>query len=148
MSSKTSQQKSITQRLVRLLLILAGTLVARPQPSHQATYCDVLDKEDGRLDWTRSAIELDRHVRALFPWPKAFTTWEGKRLVIHQATPEPAWKGTPSPGTVVPLEEGAGVATGAGALRLVKIQMAGKKALPIDVFLRGQRDFVGATLGT
>ena len=127
---------------------LSGALAPRPQPANQVTYCDVLDKEDGRLEWSRPAVELDRQIRAVFPWPKAFTTWEGQRLVIHRAVPVPGWKGEQPAGTVIPLEEGAGVATGAGALRLVKVQLAGKKALPIDTFLRGQRDFTGAVLGT
>jgi methionyl-tRNA formyltransferase len=126
---------------------LTGSLVPRPQPSEQATYCNVLEKDDGRLDWDRSAVELDRQIRAVFPWPKAFTTREGQRVVIHRAAPEPSWEGSQPAGTVIPLGDGAGVATGGGALRLIKVQIAGKKALPIDAFLRGQRDFIGAVLG-
>ncbi len=126
---------------------LAGDLVGQPQPEEGITYCHLLEKEDGRLDWARPAIELGRQVRAVTPWPGAFTIWHGQRLKVLRATPLPDWRGPQPPGTVIALEDGAAVATGEGALRLLRIQRAGKKALSIQTFLRGQRDFTGAVLG-
>ncbi|MBN1177685.1 MAG: methionyl-tRNA formyltransferase [Anaerolineae bacterium] len=126
---------------------LAGYITPRPQPGTGVTVCERLEKKDGRLEWTRSAVELDRQVRAFVPWPRAFTTWNGERLVIHRAVPIPEWTGEAAPGTVIPLGDGAAVATGQGALWLVEVQRAGKKALPIEVFIRGQQGFVGAVLG-
>ncbi|MGD1995689.1 MAG: methionyl-tRNA formyltransferase [Anaerolineae bacterium] len=126
---------------------LAGELVPRPQPKEGVTYCRLLTKEDGRLDWNRPAVELNRQVRAVTPWPGAFTTWQGRRLKVHHAVVLPGWRGSQPPGTVVPLEEGVAVSTGEGALQLVEVQLAGKRAMPIEPFLRGQRDFVGSTLG-
>jgi methionyl-tRNA formyltransferase len=126
---------------------LAGELIPQPQPEEGISLCRVLKKEDGRLDWTRTAVELDRQIRALTSWPGAFTTWKGKRLKVLRATPLPGLEGAQPPGTVIGREDGAAVATGEGALQLVEIQLAGKRAMPVEVFLHGQQDFIGSTLG-
>jgi methionyl-tRNA formyltransferase len=147
---------SLTERLATLaakLILhtlpayLSGELTPQPQPAEGATYCRPLRKEDGELDWTRPALELDRQVRAMTPWPGAFTTWQGRRLKVLHAIPLPNRRETRPPGTVVALDAGAAVASGGGVLQLVKVQIAGRKALPIEAFLRGQRDFVGSVLG-
>ncbi|HEC33202.1 MAG TPA: methionyl-tRNA formyltransferase [Chloroflexi bacterium] len=126
---------------------LAGELHPQPQPEEGVTVCRPLKKEDGRLDWTRPAEELDRQVRAVTPWPGAFTTWRGQRLKVLRATPLPGWRGVGAPGTVIAWKGGAVVIAGEGALQLLQVQLAGKKALPIGAFLRGQRRFLGARLG-
>jgi methionyl-tRNA formyltransferase len=125
---------------------LAGELAPRPQPEEGVTYAERLHKEDGRLDWSRPAVELGRQVRAFTPWPSAFTAWRGRRLKVIQATPLDRRESAP-PGTVIVLEDGAAVATGEGTLRLEKVQLAGKQSMNITTFLRGQRDFVGSRLG-
>jgi methionyl-tRNA formyltransferase len=128
---------------------LAGEIAARPQDEAQATYCRPLSKEDGRLDWTRSAAHLDRQVRACHPWPGAYTTWEGKRLKILRARPAAGWQGEAEPGTVVALEAGElAVAASQGALELREVQLAGKKPVAAGPFARGQRHLVGGSLGT
>jgi len=126
---------------------LDGDLLPQPQPEEGATYCRPLRKEDGLLNWAESALALDRRVRAVTSWPGAFTFLEGQRLKVLRATPLPQWQGADPPGTVVEVEDGAAVAAGQGALRLLEVQLAGRKALDIETFLRGQRDFVGARLG-
>ena len=141
-------QKGADLLLEILPLYLSGDLVPRPQPEEGVTYCRPLKKEDGRLDWTRPAVELERRVRAMIPWPGAFTTWEGRLLKILRAAPLADWEGTEPPGTVVPVEGGAAVVAGEGALALLEVQLAGRKPLPIDAFLRGQRTFLGAVLGS
>ena len=147
---------SLADRLARLgatLLLetlppyLTGDLKARPQPVEGVTSCGLLTKEDGRLDWSRTAIELDRQVRAAIPWPGAFTTWDGRQLKILAATPLADWQGSQPLGTVLAMDGGAAVVTGEGALKLLEVQLAGKKALPIDVFLCGQQACLGALLG-
>ncbi|HIE38512.1 MAG TPA: methionyl-tRNA formyltransferase [Anaerolineales bacterium] len=147
---------TLSERLARLaadLIVetlppyLAGALLPQPQPEEGVTHCRMLKKEDGWLDWTRPAVELDRRVRAMTPWPGAFTTWWGQRLKVLRAIPLPDWRGSESPGTVIPLGDGAAVVTGEGALRLLEVQRAGKKALPIAAFLHGRPDFLGAVLG-
>jgi methionyl-tRNA formyltransferase len=125
---------------------LAGDLVPRPQPKEGVTYAGQLCKEDGLLDWSRSAVELDRQVRAFTPWPGAFTSWRGRRLKVLRAVVLSTWRGNAPPGTVVALADGAAVATGEGALRLEEVQLAGKRSMDIKAFLCGQRDCVGSQL--
>jgi methionyl-tRNA formyltransferase len=126
---------------------LAGELAPRPQPETGVIYSQELEKEDGRLDWNQPAIELDRQIRAVTPWPGAFTTWKGRRLKVLAATPLPDHETGGLPGTVVTVGRGAGVVTGRGVLQLLEVQRAGKRALPIRDFLNGYQDFVGSRLG-
>jgi methionyl-tRNA formyltransferase len=134
--------------LETLPFYLAGDLAPQPQPEEGATYAPVLHKEDGRLEWTRSAVELERKVRAFTPWPGTFTMWQGRRLRILEATAVLARRGEGVPGQVVDLQEGAGVVAGEGVLRLDQLQLAGKRPMDSLTFVRGQRDFVGSRLGT
>ena len=127
---------------------LAGHVEAQPQDESLATTCQALEKEDGRLDWTRPAIDLERQVRACDPWPGAFTTWQGRRLKVLQAALKAELQGEGEPGQTVDLKPGLGVWTKAGVLELVEVQLAGKKPMAADVFARGQRDLVGGLLGT
>jgi methionyl-tRNA formyltransferase len=127
---------------------LAGEIEAQPQDDSLATYCYPLSKADGRLDWTRPALNLDRQVRACDPWPGAYTTWQGSRLKVLRARPRPDWQGTGDPGQVIALDPGVGVVTGAGILELLDLQLAGKKPMAADLFARGQRGLVGDCLGS
>jgi methionyl-tRNA formyltransferase len=150
-------RESLERRLSRLgakLLVektlppyLAGDLLPQPQPKEGVTYAEQLHKEDGLLDWSRSAVELNRQVRAFNPWPGTFTTLHGQRLRVLRAAPLPDWRGDAPPGTVVALADGCAVATGEGALRLEEVQLAGKRPMDIEAFLCGQRDCIGSCLG-
>ena len=135
---------------------LAGQIEPQPQPAEGVTYAPRLTKDDGRIDWTLPAEQIARMLRAYTPWPGAYTAYQGKRLRLLRANALPATSIDASfdasieepPGTVFTLAGGQiAVATGQGALALHELQLAGKKAQPIEVFLRGQRAFVGATLG-
>lgn len=145
------------QTLINTLpLWLAGGLTPQPQDEHAATLTRPLTKEQGRLDWTQSAERLARQVRALTPWPGAWTTWEGRQLKILAAHPVPMTAETPPspllPGhTFVTDESGAPrlcVATGEEALALDVIQLEGRRALPAADVLRGHPALAGALLGT
>lgn len=114
----------------------------RPQPEDGATYAPKLSREDGRLDWTRDALALDRQVRALNPWPGTFTFLAGEMLKVLEA--EPA-AGAGEPGTV--LDNMLTVAAGAGALRLKRVQASGRAALDAAAFLRGRPIPARARLG-
>ena len=127
---------------------LAGEISPQPQDDSQAIYCRTIVKSDGRLDWKQPAKMLERQVRAYIPWPTAFTHWGGKLLKILHTVPMPEWRGQGQPGQVVALDDGAGVVTGEGVLKLLKVQLAGKRTMMIEEFLRGQREFVGSVLGT
>jgi methionyl-tRNA formyltransferase len=147
---------TLEKRLARLgaeLLVgtlpayLSGDLLPWPQSEENVTHAEQLSKEDGWLDWSRPAVELDRRVRAFNPWPGAFTTLRGRRLKVLRAVPLPGWRGDAPPGTVAALADGVAVATGEGALRLEEVQLAGKRSMDITAFLHGQRDCVGSCLG-
>ena len=127
---------------------LEGRIAPQPQDDAQATYCRPLRKEDGRLDWSRSARHLDRQVRACDPWPGAHTRWQGQRLKVLRVHPRPESPGPGAAGQVVELDPGIGVVTGWGALELLEVQLAGKKAMDIEVFVHGQQDFMGSLLGS
>ena len=125
---------------------VAGEITPQPQDHSRATLAPKLDKADGRLDWSRPAVELDRRVRAFSPWPGTFTAWNGKllRILSVQAT---ARQTQGSPGLVVKDAEGIGVLTGDGVLRLVSVQLEGKRAMRAEDFARGQPAFVSSLLG-
>ena len=114
--------------------LATGTLSARPQPVDGVTYAAKLQRGEGRLDWRRPAVDLERAVRAFTPWPGAEFEVKGSRLKVLAAE---AVAGDPAaaPGTV--LDDRLTVACGAGALRLLKIQRAGKAPLDAAAFLRG-----------
>jgi methionyl-tRNA formyltransferase len=128
---------------------LAGELSPQPQPAESITYAEQLSKDDGLIDWSRPAVELDRQIRAFHPWPGAFTTLRGERLKLVRAVPLPGWRGDAPPGTVFALngEAVVAVATGEGALRLEEVQLAGRRSMDISSFLCGQRDCIGSRLG-
>jgi methionyl-tRNA formyltransferase len=110
-----------------------------PQPEAGATYAPKLSREDGRLDFTRPAAVLDRQIRALTPWPGTFAQFGGEVLKVLAASPV---EGAGVPGRI--LDARFTVACGEGALRLERVQRAGRPAVPGDAFLRGVPD--GASL--
>jgi methionyl-tRNA formyltransferase len=116
--------------------LTAGTLADIPQPEAGVTYAAKLSKADLRLDWSRPADELARQVRALAPLPGAVTEDpDGNRIKVLAATPTEGRAEAP-PGLV--LDETPHIACGNGtALRLERLQRAGKGALAADAFLRG-----------
>lgn len=129
----------------QLPLWLRGELTPRPQDNRGATYSRLIRKEDGELDWRLPAVELDRRVRAYYPWPGAFTRFQGRVLEVLEAQPRPGEGG--GVGQVTAVGTGVGVVTGEGVLRLLRVQLEGKRPLPVEQFLLGQRDFLGAKLG-
>jgi methionyl-tRNA formyltransferase len=113
-----------------------GTLHAQPQPQEGVTFAPKIAREQARLDWTRPAVELERVVRAMQPVPTAFTTVGGRLLKVHRAALAPATRG--SPGSVLAAgAAGIDVATGDGALRLVEVQLEGRKRMAAGPFLAG-----------
>jgi methionyl-tRNA formyltransferase len=112
-----------------------------PQPQDGVTYAPKITKEDGRLDWTQPAVALDRRVRAMNPWPGCFFAHGGETIRVLAAEPV---DGDGPPGTV--LDGAPTVACGGGALRLLRLQRAGRGALPAAEFLRGYALPVGGVL--
>ena len=123
-----------------------GQLMPRPQPAEGATYAGKLRKEEARIDWTEPAVAIARRVRAFDPWPVAETQWAGRQLRVWQAEPLARPAGGP-PGRVIDATgNGIVVATGAGALRLTRVQLAGRRAVTADEFLHAHA-MAGAQLG-
>jgi len=117
-----------------------------PQPGEGATYAPKLERDDGRLRWTEPAEAIARRVRALNPWPGTFCLWNGEPLKVLAAEPaEGAGEPTVEPGVV--LDEALLVGTGAGALRLTRVQAPGRAAMDAGAFLRGRRVPAGTRLG-
>lgn len=126
---------------------LAGTLRAAPQDESRVTLAPPLEKEQGRLDWSRPAAALERQVRACDPWPGTFTTWQGRVLKILRASRVPTGAGpAAAPGEVVALDQGLAVGTGDGLLRLEQVQLEGKRAVSAEEFARGYRQIPGSRL--
>jgi methionyl-tRNA formyltransferase len=113
--------------------IAEGRLAPEPQPSDGVCYAAKIEKDEGRLDWHRPAIELERLIRALTPAPGAWFTHDGERLKVHAAEVVPEVKGVP--GTLA--DDRLTVVCGAGGLRLTRVQRPGKAALAAEDFLRG-----------
>ncbi|HET6521324.1 MAG TPA: methionyl-tRNA formyltransferase, partial [Geminicoccaceae bacterium] len=127
--------------------IAAGRARAEPQPGEGVTYAAKIDKAEGRLDWRRSAAELDRQLRALDPWPGCWTEVGGERLNVLAG--EPAEEGSgrgAEPGLV--LDDRLLVACGGGgALRLTRLQRPGRRPQGAEAFLRGFPLPAGTRLG-
>lgn len=116
-----------------------GSIAPRPQPVEGATYAAKIRKEEARIDWARSAAELNRQVRAFNPWPVAETRLSGQQLRIWEATVIDTATAA-QPGSIVAANSsGIAVATGAGLLQLTRVQLAGRKAVPAAQFLHGQQ---------
>lgn len=133
----------------------SGSISPHPQPTNERmiTYAPVLKKEDGQIDWSQSAEEIDRHVRAFFPWPGTYTFWDGQRLKIIAGSALPHELDA-APGEVIDLRgtdlDNVGVlavGTGAGVYILSRVQLAGRTAQDAAEFLNGAPDIVGAVLG-
>ncbi len=138
----------------RLAAIGAGLIVralaeyppALPQDDAAATYAPKLGKADGVLDWSLPADALDRRVRALNPWPGTTTLLDGAPLKVLDAIHTEVMVGGAAPGTV--LDRHLSVACGDGrALRLSRVQAAGRAATDADAFLRGRPVPPGTRLG-
>ena len=130
----------IGARLV--LRALAENPPSTPQPDEGATYAPKLIREDGRLDWNRPAVQIDRQIRAFDPWPGTFSTLNGETLKILSAVVEEA---TGSAGTV--LDSRLTIACGYGAIRPTRVQLPGRQAMDADAMLRGRPVPTGTILG-
>lgn len=114
--------------------LAAGSIAAQAQDSAQALYAAKITKQEARIDWSRPAVELERQVRAFNPWPVAFTEFNAEPLRIWSARVFPGGSGTP--GTVINAgKDGIDVVTGAGCLRLLKVQLPGGKPVSAADFL-------------
>ncbi len=130
-----------------------GQVHPTPQDHSRATLAPILKKEDGRMDFARSARDLFNRLRGFQPWPGAFTTFKGKTLQVHRAQPlQHAVKLTPGEVAV----EGMRLFVGCGknkdkdtdtALELIEVQLEGKRRMTAQEFINGYRPKPGNLLG-
>ena len=118
---------------------LSGKIQPVPQPEEGMTYAPMLKKEEGQLDFTRPADELERRVRAFNPWPGTFMDFDGMLLKIHRAHVEPR---SAEAGQRSIYQDQPAVSTGSGLLILDEVQPAGKKPMSGKSFLAGARHWV------
>jgi methionyl-tRNA formyltransferase len=126
-----------------LQALRAGLLPEIAQPREGITYAAKIDKTEAPIQWARHAAEISRQVRAFNPWPVAETRFDGKQLRIWEAEPMDSLGRSDAvrpPGSVLTAtREGIDVVCGTGVLRVLKLQLAGRKPLPAGEFLQGQR---------
>lgn len=123
-----------------------GTAIRTPQQDELSTYAGKITKELGHIDFGKSAVEIERLIRGLNPWPSAFTYMDGKMMKIWDATVVDEESGK-EPGTI--LEKAKGlikVATGKGSLCINELQLEGKKRMTAQAFLNGY-DITAEKLG-
>ena len=136
---------------------LAGRRAARAQPEEGATMTRPLHREDGRLDPSRDAVELERQVRAYQPWPGTWAESVAGRLIVWEARPlavgpevgvgARTWGAGPTLGLIVPDDGGLAVLVSDGALRLEEAQLAGARRMASAELRRGHPELVGSRLG-
>jgi len=120
-----------------LRLMVEGKIRPRGQNHQEATYTRPLSKDDGRMAWEKEAQYLDRLVRAMNPWPAAFTYLQGEIIKVWRAE---AREGKGTPGTMIAVDsDGIRVATGSGVLLIQEVQAPGKKRMSAAEFARGRR---------
>jgi len=118
--------------------ILHGSLLPTPQDSSKATYCQLIQKSDGIIDWTKPALQLEREIRAYVGWPQSRTTLGQLDVVIPSASvitlETPA-----TPGKLIAEKKRLFVGTGKEWLEITSVKPLGKKEMPVGAFLAGYR---------
>jgi methionyl-tRNA formyltransferase len=114
-----------------------GSVAPKPQGESPTSYTKKIKKEHGKIDWSQNATVVDRRIRAMTPWPSAYTSYRGKRLIVSEATicDAPPTEGA-APGSVVSVDPLV-VACGVGALEIRRLKPEGKKNMPPSAFLAG-----------
>jgi methionyl-tRNA formyltransferase len=155
---------SLTEILSRLSApavqeVLTGiknkTITETPQDEEAATYCKLIKKEQGRIDWNESAVLIERKIRAYFPWPLAYTTFKGFLLFITGAgVRDPSYddsenKAGNNTGTVTGVDKKQGilVCTGNGTLCISRLKLQTKREMNFKDFLNGHKDIINSRLG-
>jgi len=127
----------------RLVVEALGKLPmpAEPQPAEGVTYAHKIEKAEALIDWSKSAAELDRHIRAFNPFPGAQALFRGQTVKLWQASPVP---GQGEIGSILAVDKNSIIiACGEGALAATELQKAGGKRLPVQQFLAGHPLSVG-----
>jgi methionyl-tRNA formyltransferase len=126
---------------------LDGSLPAHPQPDEGATLTRPLRREEGRLDPSRSAAQLERQVRAFEPWPGSFLEAGGERLIVRRASVGHVSDAeSTNVGDLVMAGNRLGLVTSDGVLSLDEVQRAGARRMPSEELVRGQPNWIGRSV--
>lgn len=129
-----------------LEIIKDGKAVYTPQDESKATHYPMISKEDGKIDWSKSAREVFNKMRGFTPWPSAFTTLDGKLFkILKCVVSDKIFDG--KEGQVFVEERKAYVVCGNGTVELKEVQLEGKKAMPVSDFLLSGKLKTGVVLG-
>ncbi len=128
-------------------LAARGKLAETPQDEALATYTAQVEKKDALIDWTSSAVQIERMTRAYDPWPVARTRLGGDEVLIWSAAVELESVTNDPPGTIVSVKPHLVVQCGTGQLRLLEMQAAGRNRIAAAEFARGKRIQAGARFG-
>ena len=124
--------------------INSKNLRAIEQSTSGISYADKLSRDEGYVDWNKSAEEIEKLVRALYPWPGAWTEIDGSRIKIFESKVIPASKQTFPPGTII--DNKLTISCGRNSLRLVRLQKQGKKVMNTKEYLNGNPISKGTNL--
>lgn len=131
--------------------LIKGEIEEQVQDNSLATFTRFLTKEDGLIDWSRSAKEINYQIRALYPWPKAYTTFKDTNLIISKVNSYLEEENPPCviAGTVLKHDKtkGLAIACGKGTLYVERLQLAQKKELDSSSFVNGNQDIIDSLLG-
>jgi methionyl-tRNA formyltransferase len=148
---ETIAQKAAIMLPAALEKIAAGDVQGTAQNHGEASYCSLIAREDGRVNWSRSAPEIEAAIRAFNPWPLSWTIHNGRELFILKASvykKNAVFGGESRPARVLGIDKQDGILiqTGEGILAVTELQYQAKKALMWRDFLNGARDFTGSQL--
>ena len=124
--------------------INSKNLRAIEQSTSGISYADKLSRDEGYVDWNKSAEEIEKLVRALYPWPGAWTEIDGSRIKIFESKVIPASKQIFPPGTII--DNKLTISCGRNSLRLVRLQKQGKKIMNTEEYLNGNPISKGTNL--
>jgi methionyl-tRNA formyltransferase len=125
----------------------AGTATRTPQDDALSCYAHMLTKELGQIDWTKDAASIERLVRGLNSWPSAYTSWNEKTMKIWDSEVT-ADEGSAEAGTVIAKDKHSiTVKCGKDALKILEVQLQGKKRMTTQAFLVGNQIDLGTRLG-
>ncbi len=129
-------------------LLAEGKIEALPQDEAKATHTKLIKKDAGKIDFSLSAIEIERKIRAFTPWPSAFTTYKGKKLKLWAADAQMGGaEKTQEAGTIIAIKDGIYVQCGEGVLVIKELQAEGRKRMDWKSFLNGVKLAEGDCLG-
>ena len=155
--SKSETYETLSKKLAELgaeLLIktipdyISGKIKPREQDHLKATYTKIIKKEDGKIDWIKSAENIERMTRAYYPWPSAWTTWNEKILKILEADISKYKNNFQIGKLFLTNDNELAVKCGNNNLIVKKLQLEGGKILSAKEFLNGHRDFIGSVLNS